>query len=724
MAAERHDIGSVTDSVRGVSAASDRPNFQDPMSLQSLDQSTQSLLPALPDLSAKSPEKKAPGQQESRVSFQQEPSKSFENKGQPETPEDDFTQAGSRSNPNMPVLVPQTQASNPNVDFVDPLEQVPEQIRGIAFFCKQFIKRIWQLLLYGAFVIPPSICTGLVCSFLLYAIKLVTSLRNGTCDMNNGETGYQAMLGGSFDENAEWVADTSLVACEHIVGANRWLLYCLSFSGLFVAALYVYLGNSNAAGGMNTILKGIQALDKEIDRLVADHHLRDSDQPPPQSFHSPEFAGMVSLRMCPLVWIGTVTTHLTGGAAGREGSALQMAAAIFSKYCDFLDATLGKCNPNFILTIQLRRAALIAAIASGFSGIFGVPVTGAIFAVEVLRVGELTFGEMLQPALIGAFFADWTCRLSNQYIFSFEGHSEYTCDECQAHGDPQAWLEPSVDAGLELLAVIPAAFAFGLCGYAFEWLLHHFKHIFGDIAGKLSRGNANAKSLLTPFIGGWVIVLMWLVLCAFGSTNDVNFARNYNGTDQKSSTFGQAYLGLSVYEPGASISSCFYNFRQTVPALDPKSYPDGPGCPSKEHPLGVCNDHVQPIMWYSFLLKLLFTTVTLGAGFKGGEVTPIFFIGAALGNVCGQLLRQDTQLFSALGLVSVFAAASNTPIACTFMAVELFGGAKVLPYLMANYIAYLVSNTEKVNGIYAAQEDPRGGSVLVTPFSRRAPHQV
>jgi H+/Cl- antiporter ClcA len=122
-------------------------------------------------------------------------------------------------------------------------------------------------------------------------------------------------------------------------------------------------------------------------------------------------------------------------------------------------------------------------------------------------------------------------------------------------------------------------------------------------------------------------------------------------------------------------------------------------------------------MWYSFLIKLIFTTVTLGAGFKGGEVTPLFFIGAALGNVCGLVMGQDTQLFSALGLVSVFGAAANTPIACTFMGIELFGGAKTLPFLLSCYIAYLVSNTKDVKGIYK-QEPPRGDANEVAPIPR------
>jgi H+/Cl- antiporter ClcA len=268
------------------------------------------------------------------------------------------------------------------------------------------------------------------------------------------------------------------------------------------------------------------------------------------------------------------------------------------------------------------------------------------------------------------------------------------------NGTPQNWY-PYFNF-TELLAVIPAAIAFGLCGYAFEWLLHNFKDIFGKVSAKVSGGNATAKTLLTPFIGGWVVVLMWLVLCIAGTTSSFNLSSTYDGTDASSATFAQAYQGLSVYEPGVSISSCF---------LIAPEY-------GEEH------TPVQSIMWYSFLLKLIFTTVTLGAGFKGGEVTPLFFIGAALGNVCGVALGQDTQLFSALGFVAVFAAAANTPIACTFMGIELFGGAKVLPFFLACYLAYLVSNTEKVNGIYAAQDKPRGGPITVTPYSRKKPHRV
>merc|ERR1712048_2525 len=108
-----------------------------------------------------------------------------------------------------------------------------------------------------------------------------------------------------------------------------------------------------------------------------------------------------------------------------------------------------RISPRLRITAQLRRAALVAAVAAGFSGIFGVPVTGAIFAVEVLRVGEITVGEMLTPAIVGSFCADWACRVFNDMVFGFEGHSEYECLSCRGlpiepaggepNGTPQNW---------------------------------------------------------------------------------------------------------------------------------------------------------------------------------------------------------------------------------------------------------------------------------------------
>src|SRR6201986_2600882 len=93
--------------------------------------------------------------------------------------------------------------------------------------------------------------------------------------------------------------------------------------------------------------------------------------------------------------------------------------------------------------------------------------------------------------------------------------------------------------------------------------------------------------------------------------------------------------------------------------------PDGGGILSCFWPGGST-----PFSWW---WKILFTAVTLSAGFKGGEVTPLFFIGAALGNTLAWLLHAPVDLFAGLGFIAVFAGSTNTPLACTVMGIELFG---------------------------------------------------
>jgi len=103
---------------------------------------------------------------------------------------------------------------------------------------------------------------------------------------------------------------------------------------------------------------------------------------------------------------------------------------------------------------------------------------------------------------------------------------------------------------------------------------------------------------------------------------------------------------------------------------------------------------------WSWLWKTIYTTVTLGTGFKGGEVTPLFYIGATLGNTLAAFLDAPVSLFAALGFIAVFAGATNTPLACTFMGVELFGGEHALLFAIACFTAYFFSGH---SGIYSAQ---------------------
>ncbi len=102
----------------------------------------------------------------------------------------------------------------------------------------------------------------------------------------------------------------------------------------------------------------------------------------------------------------------------------------------------------------------------------------------------------------------------------------------------------------------------------------------------------------------------------------------------------------------------------------------------------------------AFLLKLLFTAVTLAAGFKGGEVVPSFFVGATLGCVAAPLLGLPAGFGAALGLVSVFCGVTNSPVASVFLSVELFGSEGIWYFALACGISYMLSG---YSGLYSSQ---------------------
>ena len=103
---------------------------------------------------------------------------------------------------------------------------------------------------------------------------------------------------------------------------------------------------------------------------------------------------------------------------------------------------------------------------------------------------------------------------------------------------------------------------------------------------------------------------------------------------------------------------------------------------------------------WAWLLKLLFTAVTIGFGFKGGEVVPSFFVGACFGCVLGGFLGLPAGFGAAIGLVAVFCGAVNCPIASVFLSIELFGTGDLLYFTMACAISYLLSG---YCGLYSSQ---------------------
>jgi H+/Cl- antiporter ClcA len=372
----------------------------------------------------------------------------------------------------------------------------------------------------------------------------------------------------------------SLDALTRVRFDHPWLLWLLPVGGMAIVWMYQRFGKSAGAGN----------------NLIIDE------------IHQPG-AG-VPRRMAPLILIGTLATHLFGGSAGREGTAVQMGGSIASAIARQLK-----------LDAASVRILLMAGVAAGFGSVFGTPVAGAIFALEVLVIGRVQYDALI-PCLIASMVAHMTCTAWGIH------HTSYTL-----HAIPQ--IDP---LNLLLLGkVIIAAIAFGLAAWIFAESCHRLTAVFQKIS---------PNAILRPLIGGLCVI----GLCYLVGTTD--------------------YLGLGVLG----------------------NHPDAITLP------GMFSG--TPIPSTAWLWKLVFTVVTLSAGFKGGEVTPLFFIGAALGHAIASAMGAPPELFAALGMVAIFAGATNTPLASTLLGMELFGADIGLYLAIACIIAYRFSGHR---GIYASQ---------------------
>lgn len=103
----------------------------------------------------------------------------------------------------------------------------------------------------------------------------------------------------------------------------------------------------------------------------------------------------------------------------------------------------------------------------------------------------------------------------------------------------------------------------------------------------------------------------------------------------------------------------------------------------------------------AFLLKIIFTALTLGAGFKGGEIVPVFFIGSTFGCFAGTLLGLDPGFAAALGLTAIFCACVNAPLASIFLSVELFGSTRILLFAIVCAVSYTLSGNYS---LYSSQK--------------------
>ncbi|WP_369928066.1 voltage-gated chloride channel family protein [Xanthomonas sp. NCPPB 2632] len=367
--------------------------------------------------------------------------------------------------------------------------------------------------------------------------------------------------------------------------ASPWIMALLPVAGFVVGWFYYRLGKPVEAGN-NLIIDEIHDPRKVIPR-----------------------------RMVPLVFIGTVVSHLFGASVGREGTAVQMGGALADQV-----TVLCRLRPDD------RRLLLMAGMSAGFAAVFGTPLAGALFGLEVLAIGRLRY-DALFPCVIAAIVADHVCLAWGVH------HTVYVVGSV---APLTAWT---------VAAVIVAGIVFGLVGLLFAKATHAMGALMKRLVG---------YPPLRPFVGGAVIAGSVYVLHT------------------------QAYIGLGI----PTIVAAF--------------------------------DH--PLPWWDSVGKFGYTVASLGSGFKGGEVTPLFFIGATLGNSLAPLLHLPFAMLAGLGFVAVFAGAANTPLATTVMAMELFGP-QIAPFAAIACVAsYLFSGHA---GIYHAQRLGRAKHVRHVPEDLR-----
>ena len=401
-------------------------------------------------------------------------------------------------------------------------------------------------------------------------------------------TGLGALVG-----VASGLASALFLASLEIATAFRtrheYVVYALPLAGLLLGLVYERWGKP-IRGGNNLIIDTIHGADPQI-----------------------------PLRMAPMVLVGTVLTHVFGGSAGREGTAVQMGASL-------ADAI----SHRFRVSRETRRQLLAAGIAGGFGSVFGTPMAGAVFGLEVVAVGRMEY-DAIVPAAMAAIIGDLVTRRLGIV------HTAYPT---LAHVE----LTALVFGKLALVGVAMAAVTI-----AFVELTHRLKGVLERRIARLS---------FRMFVGGAAVVILWKLV---GNSD---------------------YLGLGV-------------------PMIVRSFTD-PDLP-----------------WFAFALKLLFTAVTLSCGFVGGEVTPLFFVGATLGSVLARALGLPIELGAGVGIAAVFGAASNAPISLSIMAVELLGG-NVFPHVfIVTLIAYVLSGHR---GIYPSQlllRKKHGGPLFAKPVTLR-----
>jgi len=380
----------------------------------------------------------------------------------------------------------------------------------------------------------------------------------------------------------KWVCLSVIIGC--IVGISTAIfLKALNLSTISLSRHNYYFLCMPAAFFASALIIKYLAPDAEghgTEKVIEAIHRKDSK---------------INASVIPVKLIATVITIASGGSAGKEGPCAQIGAGLASLFARI-----------FRFDSVDRRKIVICGISAGFASVFGTPIAGAIFGVEVLFIGGLLYDVLLPSFIAGIISFHISESLGISYFY-------HTLNFVPAFGQ------------LFFIQVIIAGVFFGLISFLLIELLK-----FGN---KCSRA-IHVWGPLKGAMGGTLLAVMAFM-------------------------FSTQYLGLGLN----TIESCLQGGK---------------------------------VSGFAFLLKTLFTSVTLNFGGSGGIVTPIFFIGSTSGNLFAQLFNLDVATFSALGLVALLAGAANTPIAASIMSIELFGP-KIAPYAaIACVISFLITGHRSV----------------------------
>jgi len=387
---------------------------------------------------------------------------------------------------------------------------------------------------------------------------LVTFLKWGLFGLLMGIWG--GLLGAGFHHALHFVT--------HLRAEHTWLIFLLPLGGLLSVAIYRLFRQQKNRGTnqiIDAVLKG-----EEVSPLVA-----------------------------PTIFLATATTHLFGGSAGREGAALQLGGA-----------TASLLSKIFKLKEQDRKVLIMSGMSAVFAGLFGTPLTAALFCMEFESVGTL-FSPALLPCYIAAFSAAKISGLLGVHAETF------LLETATAVTLGNVWR-------FLVLAVLVALVGILMC-----WVFHKAEHLA-------------AHAIKNP----------WIRIAAGGAL----------------------VMGLTLL-----VGDHRYN---------------GAGM---DMALGAAAGNAD---WFDFIMKMLFTAITLAAGFKGGEIVPTFCIGATFGCVVGGLLGLDAGLCAALGLIGLFCSATNSPFASIVLSIEMFGGANLHLFALVCVVCFVLSGH---SGLYASQ---------------------